>query len=329
MKEYRIAIVGATGMVGQTFIKVLLERKFPISKIVFFASKKSAGQLIMFKDISYEVQELTPNSFDEGFDIALFSAGGQVSLTYAPIAVSKNVRVIDNSSAFRMHEDIKLIVPEVNADILTSCDFLISNPNCSTIQSVVPLKVIDDLFKVTRVAYNTYQAVSGSGYMGVSDLERGTRGEAPVFYPKPIYQNCIPQIDVFLPTGYTKEEQKMIDETIKILDRTDIKVTATCVRVPVLNGHSVSMNVSCEREIDYQLLYQSLSAHEGIVFYPGETYPTAKDVEGDDLIHVGRIRSDLSLDNSLNLWVVADNIRKGAATNAIQIAEYLIKEEML
>jgi len=329
MKKYRIAIVGATGMVGQTFIKVLQERQFPISDIVFFASKKSAGQTISFEKKTYVIQELTENAFDQGFDFALFSAGSQVSLEYAPRAVRQHVRVIDNSSAWRMHEDVKLIVPEVNASDLTSIDYLIANPNCSTIQSVVALKVLEDLFRVKRVVYTTYQAVSGSGYQGTLDLERGQQGKTPSFYPKQIYQNCLPHIDVFLPSGYTKEEQKMIDETKKILNRPDLKVSATCVRVPVLTGHSVSMNVTCEKPIDYDLLNQTLKKLEHIVLYEGENYPTARDASGNDYVHIGRIRKDDSFEHSLNLWVVSDNIRKGAATNAIQIAEYLIKEEMV
>ena len=329
MKTYRIAIVGATGMVGQTFIKVLEERRFPIESIAFFASERSQGKTIHFRGKDYPIEVLDEHSFDRGFDIALFSAGGAISLKYAPIAIRNHVRVIDNSSAWRMHDEIKLVVPEVNAHELTSTDYLIANPNCSTIQSVVPLKIIDALFRVNRVIYNSYQAVSGSGYQGVEDLKKGMRGEAPTFYPKPIFHNAIPQIDVFLPSGYTKEEQKMIDETQKILNRYDVKVTATCVRVPVENGHSVSINVSCDQPIDLNQLKETFKNHPDIVFYDDQSYPTALDVHGDDKIHVGRIRMDMSQENGLNLWVVADNIRKGAATNAIQIAEYLIKEEMI
>lgn len=329
MKSYRMAIVGATGMVGQTFINVLEERQFPISKIAFFASEKSMGKHVIFNQKTYEVQALNEHSFDEGFDFALFSAGGDISLKYAPIAQLKDVRVIDNSSAFRMQDDIHLVVPEVNRHILTSVDTIIANPNCSTIQAVVPLSIIDELFEVERVVYNTYQAVSGSGYQGVDDLIQGEQGEKPNFYPKPIYHNCLPHIDNFLPTGYTKEEQKMIDETKKILNRPHLKVTATCVRVPVMIGHSVSMNVSCVKPIDLDLLILEMKKREGLVIYEGNQYPTPQDVVGNDLIHVGRIREDDSIKNGINLWVVADNVRKGAATNAIQIAEYLIKEEMV
>ena len=329
MKKYRIAIVGATGMVGQTFVKVLEERSFPISKIVFFASEKSNGKSIAFKGQHYEVKKLNEHSFDEGFDFAFFSAGGDISLTYAPIAQRHHVRVIDNSSAFRMHDEINLVVPEVNAYVLTSIDSMIANPNCSTIQAVVPLAIIDKLFQLERVIYSTYQAVSGSGYQGVDDLIKGEKGENPTFYPKAIYQNCLPQIDDFLASGYTKEEQKMIDETRKILNRPSLKVTATCVRVPVMIGHSVSMNLSCKKPIDLSLLVSEMKKRQELVIYEDHSYPTPQDVIGDDRIHIGRLRRDDSIENGLNLWVVADNVRKGAATNAIQIAEYLIKEEMV
>jgi aspartate-semialdehyde dehydrogenase len=325
MKTYRVAVVGATGMVGQTFIKVLEERNFPISKIVFFASKRSAGQEVIFQGLPHIVRELTTTSFNEGFDFALFSAGGETSLNYAPYAAEQGATVIDNSSAWRMKSGYPLIVPEVNGQVLTSKDRIIANPNCSTIQSVVPLKVIHDLFRLKRVVYSTYQAVSGSGYKGVFDLERGKINQDPQFYAKPIYENVLPHIDDFLESGYTKEEKKMMDETRKILGINDLKVTATCVRVPVLNGHSVSINVECEKSIDLSLLKEELK-RIGIRVFEKNNYPTPKDVSGCDQIYVGRLRLDDSVTNGLNLWVVADNIRKGAATNAIEIAEYLIKE---
>lgn len=325
MKKYRVAVVGATGMVGQTFIKVLEERNFPISKIVFFASKRSAGQEIRFRGDVYSVQELVTTSFNEGFDFALFSAGGETSLNFAPYAAEQGAVVIDNSSAWRMKSGYPLIVPEVNGKVLTSKDKIIANPNCSTIQSVVPLKVIHDLFHLKRVVYSTYQAVSGSGYKGVFDLERGKNNQEPQFYAKPIYENVLPHIDDFLESGYTKEEKKMMDETRKILGINDLKVTATCVRVPVLNGHSVSVNVECEKAIDLSLLKDKMK-DMGIHVFENKSYPTPKDVSGSDQIYVGRMRLDDSVLNGLNLWVVADNIRKGAATNAIEIAEYLIKE---
>lgn len=324
MKTYDVAIVGATGLVGQTFRKVLEERKFPIGKIVFFASQRSAGKEIIFMNKTYTVKLLDEHAFDEHFDFALFSAGGSTSLIYSPIAASKGVTVIDNSSAFRMDDNIPLIVPEVNGHVLTKKDYLIANPNCSTIQSVVPLKTIDELFKIRRVVYSSYQAVSGSGYKGLEDLENGQNGQPPEFYPKPIYDNCLPHIDVFLEDGYTKEEQKMIKETQKILER-DVKVTATCVRVPVSYGHSVSINVETEKPIDQALLISKFSEVPGLIYHQDD-YPTVSDIRHTDEVHVGRLRLDPSVEHGLNLWVVADNIRKGAATNTIQIAEYMIKE---
>ncbi|PKK93716.1 MAG: aspartate-semialdehyde dehydrogenase [Tenericutes bacterium HGW-Tenericutes-6] len=329
MRTYKIAIVGATGMVGQTFRQVLEDRKFPIKEIVFFASEKSDGKTIDFMGKTYLVKALNSHSFDEGFDIALFSAGGEISLIYAPIAASKGVKVIDNSSAWRMKPNIKLVVPEVNKSVLTKDDFIIANPNCSTIQSVVPLKVIHELFEVKRVIYSSYQAVSGSGYKGIMDLERGKNGEPNTFYPKPIYENVIPHIDSFLASGYTKEEQKMVDETKKILNLPNIKVSATCVRVPVLVGHSVSMYVETNKPIDLSLLNNTYEKNPDIVLHKDDTYPTPLDVAGQDSVHVGRVRLDQDEPNGLHLWVVADNVRKGAATNAIQIAEHLIKEDLV
>ncbi len=324
MKKYNVAIVGATGLVGQTFRIVLEERAFPIDKIVFFASSRSSGTTIEFKGQTYEVQRLDEHSFDEHFDFALFSAGAEVSLEFSPIAVSKGVTVIDNSSAFRMNPTIPLIVPEVNGHVLTKDSYLIVNPNCSTIQSVVPLKVIDQLFNIKRVVYSSYQAVSGSGYKGLEDLQRGSIGRETEFYPKPIFDNCLPHIDVFLEDGYTKEEQKMIKETQKILEH-DVRVTATCVRVPVSYGHSMSINVETELPIDRVLLIKKFKAFDGLIYHE-EDYPTVYDIRHTDDVHVGRMRLDKSVDHGLNLWVVADNIRKGAATNTIQIAEYMIKE---
>ncbi|QWB95772.1 aspartate-semialdehyde dehydrogenase [Mycoplasmatota bacterium] len=324
MKTYDLAIVGATGLVGQTFIKVLEERNFPINKIVFFASKRSAGKTVLFKNETYQVRELTTESFNEHFDFALFSAGAKTSLTYGPIAKDKKIVVIDNSSAFRMDAEIPLVVPEVNGYVLDKDDYLIANPNCSTIQSVVPIKVIDDLFGIKRVVYSTYQATSGAGYAGLEDLKRGQNGLEPVHFEKPIYDNCLPHIDIFLEDGYTKEEQKMIFETKKLLNK-DIKVTATCVRVPITYGHSVSMNVETYRKIDLNLLIKAFNEVDGLIYHDKD-YPTVQAYRHQDDIHLGRLRLDDSVENGLNLWVVADNIRKGAATNTIQIAEYMIKE---
>ncbi len=235
MSGVNVAIVGATGLVGQTFLKVLEERNFPIHHLYCFASSRSAGKEITFKGETYVVEELTEQSFDYPIDIALFSAGGEVSKKFAPIAVSKGVRVVDNSSAWRMDPEVALIVPEVNGDTLTPDDYLIANPNCSTIQSVVPLRVLHEAYQIKRIVYSTYQAVSGSGIKGLRDLEDGTQK----FYPHPITGNCLPHIDIFFDNGYTKEEIKMIEETKKILNDQEIKITATTARVPVKYGHCV------------------------------------------------------------------------------------------
>lgn len=324
MKTYDIAVVGATGLVGKTFIEVLQSRKFPIGKIVFFASKRSAGKKIMFNQKSYTVKELNQNSFDEHFDFALFSAGSDASKIYAPIAASKHITVIDNSSAFRQDKHIPLVVPEVNGQVIKANDYLIANPNCSTIQSVVPIKIVDDLFQIKRIVYHTYQAVSGSGYKGIEDLENGEKGIAPKTYPVSIYDNVLPHIDVMLEDGYTKEEIKMIEETKKILNK-DVLVTATCVRVPVTIGHSVAINIETHQPIDLDILEEKLIKSKDIV-YQLDQYPTTLDAKGRDEVFVGRLRIDHSVKHGMNMWVVADNVRKGAATNTIQIAEYMIKE---
>lgn len=328
-KSYKVAVVGATGLVGKTINQVLIERKFPVSDIVFFASKRSAGSKVVFRDRTYVVEELTETSFDQGFDVALFSAGSDTSLKYAPIASSKGAIVIDNSSAFRMEKEYKLVVPEVNPHVLTKQDRIIANPNCSTIQSVIPLFVIHKLFTIKRVIYSTYQAVSGSGYKGLKDLENGLADKEHEFYQKQIFNNCFPHIDHFLEDGYTKEERKMMDETKKILGLPNLNVTATCVRIPVTVGHSVSINVECEKPIDLDEVIQTFKKQDQIKFYEGHDYPTPLDVVGNDLVHIGRLRKDMSVNYGLHLWVVADNIRKGSATNAVQIAEYLVKEGLM
>ena len=323
MKRVNLAIVGVTGLVGQTFLKVLEKRKFPINQVYFFASSKSAGKVIEFNGQSYTVEELTEDSFNQEIDIALFSAGGTVSKKFAPIAKSKGIRVVDNSSAWRMEPGVPLVVPEVNPSSITEDDYLIANPNCSTIQSVVPLKVLHERYKIKRLVYSTYQAVSGSGRGGLHDLETGEVS----CYPHPIIHNCIPHIDVFLDNGYTKEEMKMIEETRKILNDPNLKVTATTVRVPVKMGHCVSVNVEFENPFELEDVQEMLRSVEGIVIVDevlSNQYPMPISVEGKDEVFVGRIRRDFSLDHGLNLWVVADNIRKGAATNTIQIAELLL-----
>lgn len=321
---HHIAIVGATGMVGRTFLKVLDERHFPIGKLSLFASEKSAGKTIYFRGEPLVVETLTPEVFNRDIDIALFSAGGTVSEVFAPIARAQGVVVVDNSSAWRMHPDVPLVVPEVNGDALNTHSGLIANPNCSTIQCMAPLKALNDAFGLNRVVYNTYQSVSGSGIAGLKALE--TDGASP--YAHPIAFNILPHIDVFLPNGYTKEEMKMIEETRKILGIPELKVTATTVRVPVRYGHCVSVNVALDAPFDLEAVREVFKSTEGVVLMDdpeNALYPTPLAVEGKDAVFVGRLRRDESVENGLNLWIVADNIRKGAATNAVQIAEQLIR----
>lgn len=317
-----IAVVGATGMVGQSFIKVLEEFQLPINTIVFLASARSAGKSVTFNGKSYPIETLTEHSFDRPLDYALFSAGGEVSKHYAPIAAAKGVIVVDNSSAWRMDPTVPLVVPEINPEDAFTHHGIIANPNCSTIQSVIPLQALK-AFKIKRVVYTTFQAVSGSGYKGILDLDRNVNGSPSVFYPKQILHNVIPQIDVFLPNGSTKEEEKMVNETRKILHDSALKVTATCVRVPVYNGHSVAINVEFEDSFTMDEVMNKLKNQKGLKVFESD-YPTALDVSGQDLTYVGRIRRDDSVPNGLNLWVVADNIRKGAASNAIQIVQVLM-----
>lgn len=326
---YNIAIVGASGLVGGTFLKVLEERDLPIKNLYLFASARSAGKEVIFKGKTLVIEELTENSFDRDIDIALFSAGGDISKKFAPVASEKGVIVVDNSSAWRMDENVPLVVPEVNPEDIFKNNGIIANPNCSTIQSVVPLKVIDELYGIKRVVYSTYQAVSGSGIKGIEDLQRGLKGEEPKTYPHPIVNNCLPHIDSFLENGYTKEEEKMINETRKILNKKNLPITATCVRVPVLNGHSISINVELEREANLEELKAKFRETKGIVLeddVKNNRYPLATEANGTDEVYVGRLRKDFSIEKGLNLWVVADNIRKGAATNAVQIAEILMKK---
>jgi len=320
----KIAIVGATGMVGQSFIKVLEEFDLDISEIIFLASERSAGKSVTFNGKTYLVEALNETSFDRPLDYALFSAGGEVSKHYAPIAASKGIVVIDNSSAWRMDPKVPLVVPEINPEDAFSHQGIIANPNCSTIQSVLPLFALKDL-SIKRVVYSTYQAVSGSGYKGINDLNRNLQGEASIFYPKQILHNVIPQIDVFLSNGSTKEEEKMVNETRKILHEPNLKVSATCVRVPVFNGHSVSINVEFNRDFTMDEVLTKLKAQKGIRVFE-QDFPTALEASGQDLTYVSRIRRDDSVPYGLNLWCVADNIRKGAASNAIQIMQVLMGE---
>ncbi len=320
MRKVNLAVVGATGLVGETILNILEERNFNIKNLYLLSSKRSAGKEIEFNGEKYIVEELNEESFDKDIDIALFAAGGAVSERFAHMAVEKGVKVIDNSSVFRTNREIPLIVPEVNPEKIRNSDGIIANPNCSTIQSVIPLKPLHDRFKIKRIVYSTYQSVSGSGVAGLKDLEEGSIE----CYPHQIQDNVIPQIDDFLENGYTKEEVKMIDETKKILGDNTIKITATTVRVPVKYTHGVSVNLEFHNEFQMEEVYKLLEEFPGIVVKDDREknhYPMGIDVKGKDKVYVGRIRRDFSLDNGLNLWIVADNIRKGAATNTVQIAE--------
>ncbi len=338
MKRYKLAVVGATGLVGRTILKVLEEKHLPISQYSLFASSKSAGTKLHFMNTDYIIQELNEHSFDEGFDFAIFSAGSETSKKYSPIAASKGCVVVDNSSAFRMDVDVPLVVPEVNPEEIQNHHGIIANPNCSTIQAVVALKPLDDKYKIKRVVYSTYQAVSGAGRNGVIDLENGIKhymsGTKDKNYtlekfPYPIFSNCLPHIDVFLDNGYTKEEEKMINETRKILKKPDLRVTATTVRVPVFNSHSESINVEFEENFHMRELQEVLKNAPGIILQDDvkhNIYPLANNASGYNNVFVGRVRRDDSVASGINLWVVADNIRKGAATNAVQIVEKMCKE---
>lgn len=327
MKKYKIVVVGATGLVGMSVLKVLEEKNLPIEKYTLLASKNSAGKKLKFLGKDYTVEELTENSFDDGFDFAIFVASGDIAKKYAPIAVKKGAIVIDNSSHYRMDKDVPLVVPEVNFEDVYSHKGIIANPNCSTIQAMLPLKALDDKYKIKRIVYSTYQAVSGAGKEALQDLENTDNSKPLQKFPHPIYNNCLPHIDVFLDNGYTKEEMKMINETRKILHRPDLKITATTVRVPVKNSHSESINVEFEKDFEMNELLETLKSFPNLILVDNpstNTYPMAIDATGHDEVFVGRIRRDDSVDFGVNLWVVADNIRKGAASNAIQIMEKLM-----
>ena len=332
MKKYNVAIVGATGLVGQTFLKVLKERNFPVEKLYLYASARSAGKTVNFVGKDYTVIELNDENIKDDIDVALFSAGGNMSKEYAPKFKAKGAIVIDNSSAWRMEKDIPLVVPEANPEALDGHNGIIANPNCSTIQVMPVLKVLADKYGLKRIVYSTYQAVAGSGQKGIDDLEANLKGEPSKNYPHQIAFNLLPHIDSFLDNGYTKEEMKMVEETRKILGLPDLKVTATCVRVPVKMGHAVSVNVELENSFDLKDVFKAFEEKEGVVVKDDASknvYPMPIEAEDTDEVYVGRIRRDESVENGLNLWVVADNIRKGAATNTIQIAETLIKKGVI
>ena len=321
-----VAVIGI-GMVGRELFKVLEERQFNIGNLFIFASSRSAGKNVEFGGKTYVVEELTESSFDRGIDIAFFAAGGDVSKKYASIAASKNCVVIDNSSAWRMNEDVPLVVPEVNSGDLARHKGIIANPNCSTIQAVTALYPLHKKYGIKRIVYSTYQSVSGAQLSGYQDLEDGLKGLPPKKFLHPIAGNCIPHIDVFLENGYTKEEEKMIFETRKIMNAPEIKITATAVRVPVFYGHCESINVEFNNPYELGELIGILERAPGVVVQNnhGENqYPMPIYAAGTDEVYVGRIRRDFSVENGVNLWVVSDNTRKGAATNAIQIAEALL-----
>lgn len=330
MRKYNVAVVGATGLVGQTFLKVLAEYNFPINELRLLASKRSAGKVVEFMGKEYIVEELTENSF-KGMELALFSAGSGVSKVYGPIAEASGCVVIDNSSCFRNDPDKALVVPEVNVDDV-KISKIIANPNCSTIQAIVPLKALDDVYGLKRVVYTTYQACSGAGMNGKNDLERTRLGEENQHFPYNIAKTCIPQIDVFEDNGYTKEEMKMVNETRKMLHKPELKISATCVRVPVDNSHAVSIMVELEREFDLDDVRKVLSSFDGIKLLDdpkNSIYPVSTVANDTDLVYVGRIRRDLSVENGLLLYCVADNIRKGAAANAVQIALKMAEKDLI
>lgn len=323
-----VAIVGATGVVGEMFLRVLEEKKLNIDKYTLFASKRSAGKKVRFMEKEYIVNELTEDSFkNEKFNYALFSAGASTSEKYAKIAAQNGCIVIDNSSYFRMDNTVPLIVPQVNMEDAYEHFNIIANPNCSTIQAVLPLKILDDKYKIKRVIYSTYQAVSGAGKKGIDDLLYNKTEK----FPYPIVNNCLPQIDTFLENGYTKEEVKMIEETRKILNKPKLPITATCVRVPVLNCHAESINVELEYDFKIEDIKKDLNNSDGIIVMDDpkrQIYPINTFVSGTDEVYIGRIRRDYTVENGINLWCVADNIRKGAASNAIEILENLIEKEL-
>lgn len=323
-----VAVVGCTGMVGRTFIKVLEERNFPIENLYLYASSRSAGKAVKFKDKDFTVEELKEDNIkNKKIDIALFSAGASVSKEYAPIFARYGAIVVDNSSCWRMDKDIPLVVPEVNPEDIKWNKGIIANPNCSTIQAMLPLKALHDKYGIKRIIYSTYQAVSGAGLGGYNDLLNGYKNEPPKKFPYPIAGNILPHIDVFLDNGYTKEEEKMINETRKILHDDNLKITATTARVPVFYGHSESINVELKSQFEVDDIFELFRNTKGLILkddVKNLVYPMPIDAEGHDEVFVGRIRRDFSIENGLNIWVVADNIRKGAASNAVEIAECII-----
>ena len=328
----KVAVVGATGLVGTKMLQVLAERNFPVTELIAVASEKSFGKQIEFKDNRYSIVSMQ-DAIDAKPAIAIFSAGGGTSLEWAPKFASAGITVIDNSSAWRMDATKKLIVPEVNATVLTNTDKIIANPNCSTIQMVVVLKPLHDKYKIKRVVVSTYQSVTGTGVKAVTQLMNERKGiEGEMAYKYPIDMNAIPQIDVFLENGYTKEEMKMTNETKKIMGDDNIQVTATCVRIPTMGGHSESVNIEFQNDFDLTEVKTLLSNAAGVVVKDDVAnfiYPMPLTAYDKDETFVGRLRRDETQANTLNCWIVSDNLRKGAATNAVQIAEYLVEKNLL
>jgi aspartate-semialdehyde dehydrogenase len=328
----KVAIVGATGMVGKVMLEVLAERKLPINKLLLVASERSVGKKIDFKGKTHTVIGLKA-AVSERPDIALFSAGGSTSLEWAPQFENVGTTVIDNSSAWRMDPTKKLIVPEINGTLLNAKDKIIANPNCSTIQMVMVLAPLHKKYTLKRLVISTYQSITGTGVKAVEQLASESKGElATKAYPHPIHKNALPHCDVFLENDYTKEEMKLVHETHKILGNTSIGITATAIRIPVVGGHSESVNVEFEKNFEVEAIRDVLQNSPGIIVQDDpqtQTYPMPIYAEGKDEVFVGRIRRDTSHPNALNLWIVADNLRKGAATNTVQIAEYLIANQLV
>ena len=328
----KVAVVGATGLVGTKMLQVLAERNFPVSELIPVASEKSVGKKITYKDKEYTIVSMQ-SAIDAKPNVAIFSAGGSTSLEWAPKFAEAGITVIDNSSAWRMDPDKKLVVPEVNAEVLTPKDKIIANPNCSTIQLVVILKPLHEKYKIKRVVVSTYQSVTGTGVKAVNQLMNERKGiEGEMAYKYPIDLNAIPHIDVFLDNGYTKEEMKMTNETKKIMGDESISLTATCVRIPTIGGHSESVNIEFENDFEVEEVKALLSKTPGVVLHDDVAnfvYPMPINAHDKDDTFVGRIRRDETQPKTMNCWVVSDNLRKGAATNAVQIAEYLMEKKFI
>ncbi len=331
MRLHDIAVVGASGLVGRKILQLLEERSFPVGKLVPIASDTSYGREITVNKKNYKLQKLGPDVF-KNLEFAFFSAGGHISLDWAPIAAKDGVTVIDNSSAFRMEKDVPLVVPEVNRDTIFKHKGIIANPNCSTIQLVIALKPLDNLFKIKRVIVSTYQSVTGIGNKGISRLDKEINDINEIVdttvFPHKIAFNAIPHIDIFYENGYTKEEVKVIGETRKIMHKPDLKITCTCVRIPTLGGHGESVNIEFEKKFNLKEIREALQSAPGVTVVDDPVhamYPMPIDAYEKDDVFIGRLRYDETVKNGLNMWIVSDNVRKGAATNAVQIAEELLK----